>query len=97
MHPSCRCRTVYGMVPFHPSYCGLSPYPAVRQRHYRTLFTPSPDPTLDARAPGWSTQRAVGSAAFVARVTPPAGPPDTCCRAATNSGTWSVRGDRYLL
>jgi len=55
---------------FHPSYLALSPYPAVRQRHYRTLLAPSPDPTTDARDPRWSTQRAVGSAAFVARYTP---------------------------
>jgi putative transposase len=58
------------LITFHPSYLGLSPYPAVRQRHYRTLLAPSPDPLTDARDPRWSTQRAVGTAAFVARYTP---------------------------
>ena len=55
---------------FHPSYLAVSPYPAVRQRHYRALLAPSPDPAADARDPRWSTQRAVGSAAFVARYIP---------------------------
>ncbi len=32
------------LVTFHPSYPGLSPYPAVRQRHYRTLLAPSEAP-----------------------------------------------------
>lgn len=58
------------LITLHPSYLALSPYPAVRQRHYRALLAPSPDPTTDARDPRWSTQRAVGTAAFVARVTP---------------------------
>jgi putative transposase len=61
------------LVTFHPSYLGLSPYPAVRQRHYRALLAPSPDLRTDARDPRWSTQRAVGTAAFVARYTPPRG------------------------
>jgi len=39
------------LITFHPSYLGLSPYPAVGQRHYRTLLAPSPDPTADARDP----------------------------------------------
>jgi putative transposase len=58
------------LITFHPSYLGLSPYPAVRQRHYRALLAPSPDPKMDVRDPRWSTQRAVGTAAFVARHTP---------------------------
>ena len=58
------------LITLHPSYLALSPYPAVRQRHYRALLAPSPDPATDARDPRWSTQRAVGTAAFVARVTP---------------------------
>jgi putative transposase len=64
------CGTPNPLVTFHPSYLGLSPYPAVRQRHYRALLTPSPEPTADARDPRWTTQRAVGTAAFVARYTP---------------------------
>jgi putative transposase len=59
------------LITFHPSYLALSPYPAVRARHYRALLAPSPDPTADARDPRWTTQRAVGTAAFVARYTPP--------------------------
>jgi len=62
--------TPNALVTLHPSYLGLSPYPAVRQRHYRTLLAPSTDPQADAQDPGWTTQRAVGSAAFVARYTP---------------------------
>jgi len=58
------------LITFHPSYLGLSPYPAVRQRQYRALLAPSPDPTADARDARWSTQRAVGTGAFVARYTP---------------------------
>ena len=58
------------LTTFHPSYLGLSPYPAVRQRQYRVLLAPSPDPTADARDARWSTQRAVGTGAFVARYTP---------------------------
>ncbi|MCZ6480889.1 MAG: hypothetical protein ACE1Z6_00090 [Candidatus Methylomirabilales bacterium] len=61
------------LITFHPSYVALSPYPKVRQRHYRTLLLPSPDPRLDGRDPRWSTQRAVGSPAFVARLVPPRG------------------------
>ena len=37
--------------PSHPSYLGLSRDPAVRQRQYGALLTPSPDPTADARDP----------------------------------------------
>lgn len=49
----------------HPSYLGLSRYAKVRQRHYRAIIAPGPDPALDARDPRWSTQRAVGSAEFL--------------------------------
>ncbi len=45
----------------------MKPYPKVRQRQYRTLLWPSPDPRLDARDPRWTTQRAIGSPVFVAR------------------------------
>ena len=58
---------------FHPSYLALSPYAKIRQRQYRALLAPSADPTTDARDPRWSTQRAVGSAPFVAQYTPPRG------------------------
>ena len=57
----------------HPSYLALSPYPKVRQRQYRALLAPSPEPNADARDSRWSSQRAVGTAAFVARYTPPHG------------------------
>ncbi len=61
------------LLTYHPSYLALSPYPKVRQRQYRTLLTPSPDPALDVREPRWSSQRAVGSAAFLARYLPARG------------------------
>jgi putative transposase len=54
----------------HPSYLALSRYPAVRQRHYRSLLAPSGDPVADGRDPRWTTDRAVGSAAFVAQYAP---------------------------
>ncbi len=54
----------------HPGYLALSPYAKVRQRQYRTLLAPSEDPQADTRDPRWSNQRAVGTAAFVARYTP---------------------------
>ena len=57
----------------YPSYLALSPYPKVRQRQYRALLAPSPEPTADARDPRWSSQRTVGTAACVARYTPPRG------------------------
>ncbi len=55
------------LVSLHPSYLALSPYPKVRQRHYRALLAPSDDPRADARDPRWTTERAVGTAAFLAR------------------------------
>jgi len=61
------------LVTVHPSYLALSPYPKVRQRHYRTLLLPSEDPRLDARDPRWTSQRAVGSPAFLNRYLPARG------------------------
>jgi putative transposase len=58
------------VITLHPSYMALSPYPAVRQRHYRTLLTPSDTPQVDARDPRWSTQAVVGTPAFLARHLP---------------------------
>jgi len=55
----------------HPSYLALSPYPKVRQRHYRTLLAPSADAVAESRDPQWTTQRAVGTPAFVARYARP--------------------------
>ena len=60
---------------FHPSYLALSPYAKVRQRQYRTLLAPSEDPRADARDPRWTTQRAVGSPAFMAPYVPRRGRP----------------------
>ncbi len=65
------CGTSNPLVTSHPSYLGLSPHPKVRQRHYRTLLLPSPDPRTDAQDPRWTTQRVVGSAAFLQRHLPP--------------------------
>jgi putative transposase len=61
------------LITLHPSYLTLSRYTKIRQRQYRVLLAPSPDPASNARDPRWSTQRAVGTAAFVARHTPPLG------------------------
>jgi putative transposase len=61
------------VISCHPSYLALSPYPAVRQRHYRTLLAPSDTPEADAHDPRWSRQAAVGTPAFLARHLPPRG------------------------
>jgi hypothetical protein len=42
----------------------------MRQRQSRALLAPSGDPRADMRDPRWTSQRAVGSHAFVARYTP---------------------------
>ena len=52
------------------AYLGLSRSAKVRQRQYRTLLAPNEDPRADARDPHWSTQRAVGSPAFMAPCVP---------------------------
>ena len=57
------------VITAHPSYLALSRYPAVRQRHYRSLLALSADPVAEGRDPRWTTDRAVGSAAFVAQYT----------------------------
>ncbi len=59
-----------GLIQFHPSYLGLSPYPKVRQKHYRAILASSTDPHLDTRDPRWTSQRAVGSLEFLKRVHP---------------------------
>ncbi len=61
------------LITFHPSYLLLRPYPQVRQRQSRTLLLASADSRLDARDPRWTTQRAVGSPAFLKRYIPPRG------------------------
>jgi len=61
------------VITFHPSYLALSPYPKVRQRQYQALLAPSADLRADARDPRWSTQRAVGSPAFLERHIPRGG------------------------
>ena len=50
-------------MPFSLGFCAVS---AKTKRHYRTLLAPSDDPRGDARAPRWTTQRAVGSLGFLA-------------------------------
>ena len=54
------------LITLHPTYLALSPYAAVRQRQYRKLLEPSADPRADARDSRWTTERAIGSDAFVA-------------------------------
>ena len=56
-----------GLIQFHPSYLGLSPYAKVRQKHYRAILAPSSDPHLDSRESPWTSQRAVGSPEFLKR------------------------------
>jgi putative transposase len=58
------------LVQYHPSYLALSPYPAVRRRHYRALLSASDDAQADARDPRWTTERAIGSPAFIERFLP---------------------------
>ena len=58
------------IITFHPSYLALSRYAKVRQRQYHTLLAPSEDPRADTRDPRWSTQRAVGSPAFMVPYVP---------------------------
>jgi putative transposase len=55
------------LITLHPSYLALSAYPRVRQRKYRQLLQPGVDPLADGRDPRWTTTRAVGSPAFLAR------------------------------
>lgn len=55
------------LVRLHSSYLALSPYPKVRQRHYRELLASTDDPRADAWDPRWTTERAVGTADFLAR------------------------------
>jgi hypothetical protein len=42
-------------------------YSKARQRQYRTLIWPSPDPRLGCRDSRWTRQGAIGNPAFVAR------------------------------
>ena len=56
-----------GLIHFHPSYLGLSPYPKVRQKHYRSILGASSEPDLDTRDSRWTTQRVVGSRDFLKR------------------------------
>jgi putative transposase len=55
------------LLTFHPSYLGLGRDAASRQRAYTELLAPSADPRADARDPSWTTKRAVGGLAFLAR------------------------------
>jgi putative transposase len=59
--------TPHPLITLHPSYCALSRYPKVRQRHYRALIAPSTDPRADARDPRWTTARVIGGPAFLAK------------------------------
>jgi len=55
------------LISLHPSYLALSDSAEERERLYWELLAPSEDPRDDARNPVWTTQRALGSPAFVAR------------------------------
>ena len=58
------------LITLHPSYLSLSRYAKVRQRHYRCMLFPDSDSRLDGRDARWTTQRAVGSPAFLNRYLP---------------------------
>jgi putative transposase len=58
------------LIRYHPSYLALSSYPKVRQRHYRALLASSEDAQADARDPRWTSERAIGSPAFIERFLP---------------------------
>ena len=58
------------LIQYHPSYLALSSYPKVRQRHYRALLAASADPQADTRDPRWTSERAIGSPAFIERILP---------------------------
>jgi putative transposase len=62
--------TPHPVITLHPNYLALSPYAKVRQRQYRTLLAPTADPQAEARDPRWTTQRAMGSPAFMAPYVP---------------------------
>ena len=81
------CGAPNPIVTTHPSYLALSPYPKVRQRHYRTLLAPSADAVADGRDAQWTTQRAVGRPAFVARCARPRrGRPKSASMSSQNQG-----------
>lgn len=75
------------LVTWHPSYLALSAYPKVRQRHYRNLLASSTDPRADARDPRWTTRRAIGSPAFMARFIRRRGRPKKFVPGNAESGT----------
>jgi putative transposase len=56
-----------GLVQFHSSYLGLSPYGKVRQRYYRSILGASSESDLDLRDSRWTTQRVIGSPDFLKR------------------------------
>lgn len=58
------------VITLHPRYLALRPYAKERQRQYRTLLAPTADPPAEARDARWTTQRAVGSPAFMASYVP---------------------------
>ena len=58
------------LITWHPSSLALSRYAKVRQRYYYTLLAPSTYPRAEARDPHWTTQRPIGSPAFLAPSVP---------------------------
>jgi len=72
------------LITLHPSDLGLSRYAKVRQRHYRDILAVQ-EPRADIRDPRWTTERAVGSVAFLTRVALPR----RCRRARIREGNAS--------
>jgi hypothetical protein len=54
------------LITWHPSDPALSPDATVRPRQCRPLLAQSTEPRADARDARWTTQRPIGSTAFMA-------------------------------
>ena len=58
------------LITWHPRDLALSRYAKVSQRYHHALLAPSTDLRAEARDPRWTTQRAMGSPAFLAPSVP---------------------------
>ena len=52
------------LITLHPSYLALSRYAKVRQRHYRNLLSPGPDPVLIVAMPAGPPSGLSGAVSF---------------------------------
>ncbi len=72
----------------------MKPYPLVDELLRPILRVARP--RTDARDPCWTTQRAVGTAAFLARYLPRTATKNSP-RACANSSPWRLKGVQYLF